>query len=56
MMHLCTVPGEQEKAVVTDHFLLVTHGLLAVEPFNKFKEQKSFLILFMEHVSASSLG
>lgn len=56
MMHLHTVPGERGKAVVTDHFLLVIYGPLAVEPFKKLTVQRCFLFLFMEYISTSNLG
>ena len=54
-MHLRTVPGEPGKAAVTVHFLLVIHGLLAVEPFKKLALQRCFLFFFMELISASNL-
>lgn len=55
-MHLRTVPEEPGKAVVPDHFLLLIHGPLAVEPFKKLTVQRCFLFLFVEHISTSNLG
>lgn len=48
-MHLRTVPGESGKAVVADHFLLVIHGPLAVEPFKKHSAEVLSLLVFGAH-------
>lgn len=49
MMHLRTVPGESGKAVVADHFLLVIHGPLAVEPFKKHSAEVLSVLVFGAH-------